>query len=218
MEFNEKWNQLSVREKIILMILIPVVMYAMVQIFVANPIDMQIKNVEAKIQKNSKNVSQILKQIQTTQNLLEQHSIIKLEKQQKNIKLKVIQQENEMKQLLEQLVPPQIMAKVIEKMLRKRGNLKLLSLANMEAIPLNQNEAKKENKNQESIVYQHPLRIEFSGKYFDVISYLKDLENSDYGFYWDAINYQVIKYPQAKITLQLSTLGTTLQWMGASNE
>lgn len=219
MAFNNQWHQLTVREKIIFMVLVPVLILAMVQLFEVNPMEARSKKVQAQIQKNAKQIELISQQIQLTQQQLAKNSTTKLNNQQKGLELKVKQQTEKMQQFLNKLVPPQLMAKTVEGMLKKRGKLKLISLANLAAIPLPEEQEKNEgNKNNSPLVFKHSLKVSFKGRYFDVLNYLKDLERSNVGFFWDAMDYQVKNYPDATITLKLFTLGTARQWMGAADE
>lgn len=219
MEFNKHWRKLTKREKILLLITVPVVLIAVVQLLLINPLENTQKRIEIQMQKNTAEISKISEQIKATQAQLSLHSTIKLERQQKELKKQIKAQKLVLASLMEKLVPPQIMAEVVEKMLKKRGRLKLLNLANLEAVGLPEsggiNSESIEKK--QPIVYRHPLQLKFKGKFFDAVKYLHDLEKSGYGFYWDAVDYQVDKYPFAIITLQLSTLGTEEQWMGAGN-
>ncbi len=50
------------------------------------------------------------------------------------------------------------------------------------------------------------LTVEFaSGDYFATLRYLERLEKLQWWF-WDALDYQVIAYPSAKVTLKLHTI------------
>lgn len=57
-------------------------------------------------------------------------------------------------------------------------------------------------------VFKHAVIIRLEGSYFDVIGYLSTLENLSWKFYWSELEYQVVEYPKAIVTLEVYTLST----------
>ena len=55
-------------------------------------------------------------------------------------------------------------------------------------------------------LYQHNFIIEFSGNYFSTIHYLKQLQKLPWQLYFDSIDYQVTKYPEADVIIHVHTL------------
>lgn len=63
-------------------------------------------------------------------------------------------------------------------------------------------------------VYRHDLTLVVAGGYFEVLEYLKALEQLPRGFFWDGIDYEVKAHPRAQVTLRLHTLSTEAGWLG----
>lgn len=57
-------------------------------------------------------------------------------------------------------------------------------------------------------VYQHAVVLHLSGSYFQVLDFVKALEATGVRFYWDRLDYQVQRYPQAEIEIRVYTLST----------
>ncbi|WP_370981432.1 hypothetical protein [Agaribacterium sp. ZY112] len=57
-------------------------------------------------------------------------------------------------------------------------------------------------------VYKHSVVFKLKGNYFDLLSYLKALEQSSWQFYWSSLDYKVTKWPGAEIQLEAYTLST----------
>jgi len=55
-------------------------------------------------------------------------------------------------------------------------------------------------------MFEHGLEIAFRGNYFDTLDYLKQLEKAGYQIFWNSLDYEVLNYPEAKITLSISVL------------
>jgi MSHA biogenesis protein MshJ len=47
------------------------------------------------------------------------------------------------------------------------------------------------------------MQLEFQSNYFDTIAYLKQLENLPWCLSWDSLEYNVINYPNAAVTIKL---------------
>lgn len=74
------------------------------------------------------------------------------------------------------------------------------------------NTGKQTNKSESNLtnvgVFKHAVVIQLEGSYFDVVDYLSALENLPWKFYWAELDYRVIDYPKAIVTLEVYTLST----------
>jgi MSHA biogenesis protein MshJ len=60
----------------------------------------------------------------------------------------------------------------------------------------------------------HPVRLELTGNYFAIRDYLLALESLPVKYYWRSFKYQVETYPQARLILQVYTLGSREEFIG----
>ena len=128
------------------------------------------------------------------------------------------------------LIPAPQLPVVLRDVLRQRGQLALLSLQALpaQAIALDtpsaegKNAAQHESENDDPEqgssspqktapaapvhLYKHSVRVRFKGRYFDVQRYLAALENSEWRFYWENLEYRVVRYPHAEVTVDVFTL------------
>jgi len=64
-----------------------------------------------------------------------------------------------------------------------------------------------DNSERESVgVYKHSTSLKIKGGYFQVLEYVRRLENLTWRFYWDRMSYSVSTYPQAEIEIRVYTL------------
>ncbi len=63
-------------------------------------------------------------------------------------------------------------------------------------------------------VFEHGISLEMSGGYFDTLHFLKELEKHHLSVVWDAIDYEVVKYPKASIKIMMHTLGLDEDFIG----
>lgn len=130
------------------------------------------------------------------------------------------QADAQLKGKLHGLIAPQQMAKMLESVLQQHHDLKLLKLQSLPATPL-VTRAKSSDKGKidkpvrkTAEVFRHGLQLEFEGSYLATLAYLKSLQALPWEFYWDEVQLQVDKYPQAKVTIIVHTLSMTEGWIG----
>ncbi|WMN55762.1 MSHA biogenesis protein MshJ [Vibrio fluvialis] len=110
----------------------------------------------------------------------------------------------------ESLVSPTQMATLLQTVLDNSTKLKLISLQSLPAEPI------VPSKEDPSAVkyYVHPVRLELTGNYFAIRDYLLALESLPVKYYWRSFKYQVETYPQARLILQVYTLGSREEFIG----
>ena len=122
---------------------------------------------------------------------------------------------SEIERQLSGLIAPEKMADVLRSMLQQQEKLKLVSLKNMPVAPFNPSgqTVESEPKEGEAGLYQHSMELVMDGEYFDVLEYIKRIESLK-GFSWETMNYEVIDYPKARVTIKISTLSLEEDWIG----
>ncbi|SON50690.1 type 4a pilus biogenesis protein PilO [Vibrio tapetis] len=131
-----------------------------------------------------------------------------------DIKLEQLQLQSELldaqlDEIVKNLVTPNQMAELLEQVLNSSKNLKLQSLQSLPAEPIMSN-----GQAVNAGYFIHPVRIELSGKYFDIQTYLSTLEAMPVRYFWRSFQYQVDEYPTANLTLVVYTLGTGQEFIG----
>jgi MSHA biogenesis protein MshJ len=73
---------------------------------------------------------------------------------------------------------------------------------------IDSNAASRETKPQGSGVYKHGVVLRLRGDFFHILALIKALENLQWKFYWESLDYVVTDYPQAEIELRVFTLSS----------
>jgi MSHA biogenesis protein MshJ len=110
------------------------------------------------------------------------------------------------------LVPPKEMARLVEQVLKRNRALEVIRVENLPPAPLL--DAKDGIKTTQQIVYKHGLRIQFKGRYTDIVNYLRALESLPWKVFWGEISLQTEAYPFSTITLVVYTLSLQQGWIG----
>lgn len=111
-------------------------------------------------------------------------------------------------------IDPSRMARVLEDVLKQKTDLQLVRLESLPAEYMFAETEQQKEKKTKAGLYRHGFKMELTGSYLHTLDYLKSLEALPWDFYWDAIEIKVLKYPQAKIVLQLYTLSLKEGWIG----
>ncbi|MEZ8825675.1 type 4a pilus biogenesis protein PilO [Vibrio amylolyticus] len=115
---------------------------------------------------------------------------------------------HELSSVIDTLVSPTQMTLLLEEVLTQSKKLRLVSLETLGA------ESITKEQSQDSGYYLHPVRIEVTGSYFDILNYLQSLESMPAKYYWRSFKYQVEEYPKARLVMEVYTLGARKEFIG----
>lgn len=60
---------------------------------------------------------------------------------------------------------------------------------------------------------ERDIIIKLQGSYFSVMNYLQAIEKLEWRVFWDRLEYNVIQYPIAEVTLQIHTFNSQGDWL-----
>lgn len=62
--------------------------------------------------------------------------------------------------------------------------------------------------------YKHGMEIQFTGDFFSTMNYMRKLEQLDWGFFWESVDFAVADYPQSAASIRVFTLSLNPNWIG----
>lgn len=206
LELNQRFLTLSHREQWLIAVTAWVAILVVGFMFIIQPQITTSNNIKMSLIKTNND-------IQTVQNeliLAKRKLTLNPNKELENKIAQYKQQNNVLAKQLENkigsLVTPTQMAQLLEQVLRHSSALKLESMTSLpskQLIPGN-----------DLGYFIHPVSLNFRGRYFDVVNYLKILETLPVKYYWLSLNYQVDQYPWANVELKVYTLGESKDFIG----
>lgn len=109
-----------------------------------------------------------------------------------------------------ELIDPAEMAQVLEGVLNRQKQLRLLNMSNLgaEALTVTEDPIK-------PVFYKHGLEIELEGTYLACLDYLEAIEALPWRFYWQVLDLDVQEFPNNRIRIEISTLSMDEEWIGA---
>lgn len=109
---------------------------------------------------------------------------------------------------LKNVIPSAYMASLLEKLLAKATDVKLISLDSL--APESVLQLGQENKMN---LYQHGARLSLQGEYFAVMRFLESIENMPDKLHWRMLNISVEKYPLANVLVEFYTLSINKEFI-----
>lgn len=109
------------------------------------------------------------------------------------------------------LVAPERMAQLLEQVLARNGRLQLVALDTLPVTDFADNARGAAGSGRQ--MYQHGVQITVRGTYADLTQYLQGLERLPVRMFWGMAKMDVVKYPQAELTLTLYTLSLDKTWL-----
>lgn len=163
---------------------------------------------------------QLQNQIVANYQLLEDVNILNAEKQQKlnvsankeieeqivDLTVEIELADLELGNKVAGLVSASEMPVLMETVLKKSGNLKLLSMVSQPPVEFASTEDKR--------YYIHPIELVLKGTYFNIVNYLASLEALPIKYYWSSVDYQVLSYPSAQVQINVYTLSESPVFIG----
>lgn len=116
----------------------------------------------------------------------------------------------------DKLVPPEKMADLLRQVLAKNGQLRLIELQTLPVtLFIESAEGDKTAKaaTLEKQIFKHGVQLTVRGSYADLTQYMASLEKLPARMFWGMAKLNVVKYPDAELTLTLYTLSMDKVWL-----
>lgn len=211
LEWSSRVAALEVRERVIVLVALLVVGLFIWGQFVFAPLQDRHKRAANTLNSLKQQQADLGQQLVLLEQRLADDPNRELRTQQANLQKQLVGMRSQIENQLSGLIAPEKMADVLRSMLHEQEQLKLISLKNLPVEPFHQSEG--ELKEGETALFSHSMELVLDGEYFDVLGYIKRLESLK-GFNWQTLNYEVINYPKARVTLKISTLSLEEDWIG----
>lgn len=211
-QLAERVDALSLRERALVFVSVMALTYLLALNVLFAPLRAEHKRLEESVRTRSGQVETINRQVQV---LLEGAGAdVEAPHRQKLAAL-----ERELEELDRRLeavtggtVSPREMARLLEQMLARNRRLELVSIESLP--PVRAVEGQDSADAKLAMVYRHAVRLEFRGRYFDIVEYLKSLEALPWKVYWGEIALETERYPRSRVVLVLQTLSRHPGWVG----
>jgi len=212
-------DTLSVRERAMIFVALLASVFFVVQFALLDPLEREAKQFTVDIKKQNKDLTRIRDQQQEVLNRAGLDPDEGSRTQIANVQRNLIDLDKRLRDMTVDLIPPNEMANVLEEVLTRDTDLKLVGIKVLAPKPLTDlsEDEEKESAEIESTlpgVYQHSLQIELEGTYLSTLGYMQALEALPRRFYWGEVDFEIDEYPRARILIIVNTLSLNEAWIG----
>lgn len=154
-------------------------------------------------------------ELTTLQQAMQAHELSKERLLLSSLELDLKGLDEKLAQAAVNLIPPQQLPEILERVIASDKRLKLVTLQNQPAERLStSSDASELLEDEDNVLYRHQFRMTLQGNYQATVDYLDRLEQLPWRIYWDALRYDVTDYPLATVTIDMYTLSTHKKWIG----
>lgn len=127
---------------------------------------------------------------------------------------RMVQMDTDLRQAQHELVAPDRMPKLLQSLLQKDRQIKLVALTTLQVAGLMDGvEGDKTAGSPALGIYKHGFEVTLEGGYIDLMRYVAALEASPWHMLWSNISLQAGAYPQSTLKLTLYTLSLDQAWL-----
>ncbi len=218
-DLSVKVDQLSIRERILVLITSLCVVFLLWQVLIFDQINYLKDKISSNASKMQQQISNLQGQITQVSTTLSLDPVVRLEEQIK----KLYKENEELKSKLfgmkEKLISPAQMMLILKNILDNK-NLEVISLKNLPPVSVltNLEEKDQEEENEESKltfkVYKHGLEIVLNGSFFQVRDFLLEAERLPYKLLWEELEFAITEYPLARVKIVIRALSVNTGLIG----
>ncbi len=215
---------MSLRERVLIFLAAAFVLIALVNALFLDPLLVQQKNLSDQVIQQQEKIKEKQAEIGALLLAQQENKSSPLHQRLREAKQQLAEGDAWLQSNSQRLVQPDEMADLLQRVLRKNSQLRLISLKTLPATPLVERPAKGDGKEPDAAsaatvaepekqVFKHGVRFAVSGSYAALLQYLTELERLPVKMFWGMADMKVEKYPDVVLTLTLYTLSLDKTWM-----
>jgi len=213
-KYADAIDAMPLRERSMFFGAFALVLMTLLQVFLLDPVLSRRNQLSAQIAQQEEETKAILARIQTLIRPEAEDRDALNRARLKSLRAQMEQLDRQFEQQQKQFVAPEKMAALLEDMIAKHRNLKLISLRNLP--PANLSEAAGGAQARAAgprAVFRHAVELKLSGSYFDLLDYVDALERMPQQVFWEAFDLRAAQYPESVLTLTIYTLSQDRSWL-----
>lgn len=213
-DLMDRFDQLSLRERIILLVAAVLLIALIWDSIFMNPLDRERKNRLQQVDVLRAEVSGLEQSIET----MVAQGADDPDKNRKDeagkLRAEIVDLDHRLEGATAGLIAPKEMTQVLEQVMHKAKRLTLHNLRSLPPEGVKVPGRELGASAQPISVYRHGVELELSGGYLDTLYFLESLEDLPWHFFWDRIEFVADPPSKGHIKLRLYTLGLDKDWIG----
>lgn len=239
--WEKRFDALASREKMIIALVLLAFVVMIFQLVAISPLMLKRDKIQKQQSQLTQDVNALRLERETLNQAIVAGPKRQKQKQVEQLQQEIATLDQQIAATTATMIPPRMMTDVLHEVMQLRKNLRLVQLENLPPVPLLEEiipaagAAAGSNVPQKNVagsqardsvgsaaskeaveigLYRHGVKLVFEGDYLATVEFLQSLEQESWRFFWQALQYDVEKYPKARITLTLYTLSPERAWLG----
>lgn len=224
--FASMIDERATRERVLILLTVSVVVAALLQSLLLGPVLAERKRLVPEIQNDQSEAAKMAAQVQTLVRDKAADPDAALKSRLAELAARQTALQRQIDAQSAELVPPEKMPAVLEKILANNPRLQLMEvktlprtsiLVEKEAAPARgQAPQAKPNASDEkklAEIYRHGVEVTLRGSYLDLLAYLKEIESLPVRMFWDKVKLSATAYPSVTMRFVVYTISLEKVWL-----
>ena len=210
-----KIDGMSLRERALIFAALAFALVSLINMLFLDPLLAQQKQLSSQVVQQQEKMKEIQAQLGSLLDAKQADEHAPQRERIRQLREQIAQGDAFLKETQDKLVPPEKMADLLEQVLTKNSGLQLVALNTLPVslfIEPNADAAAKMTGTERQI-YKHGVQMTVRGNYADLLQYLTALEKLPTQMFWGNARMNVVRYPNAELTLTLYTLSLDKTWL-----
>lgn len=232
-KFAGRIDAMSLRERSLVFLMAAAVLIALINSLLIDPLQAKQVDLAKQMKQDEDKITAIHAQVQTLVQARSGDGDAAKRARLDTLRQEIAKSDEALRTMQKGLVQPDRMVGLLEDILRREGQLQLVSMKTlpvgdildgseskekpMSALVSEKKENFKENFSAavpgSPLVYKHGVELVVKGNYTDLTQYLTRLEGLPWQMFWGKAELKVEEYPKAALTLTLFTLSLDKTWL-----
>jgi len=227
-QLMDKIDALTVRERGMILLAVLAVIVFVWDMFLMQPLDARQQRLQSQLEMKRAEVQALNIELQQLVSELSEDPNAANRARRETLREELAALEAQVQETTAELVDPAQMPRLLRTVINRTEGVSLASLEGLGVSPLVGGESGS-NKGSDggpavpegasagelATAFRHGMRIRFEGEYLTTLDYLRRLEDLEWGFFWDAIDFEVKEYPASETSIKIYTLSLTRDWIRA---
>jgi len=202
-------NAMTQREKLILLVVILVMILFLYMQLLWSPHWQSQRQAAQQTQTALALKTGLSSQQQALQQAIAKDPNVALRQENRQLEIQLSAKQDELRASLSRLVAPDEMSAILIALLGNNPGLKVVLVDKLPTVKIQQGEGE-----DAAVLYNHRVRIVVEGGFFDALQYVQKIEAENGRLRLINLDYEVSRYPNAQLMLELETLGLDERWLG----
>jgi MSHA biogenesis protein MshJ len=211
-KLRDKYHTLSKRQKVLVFLVSAVLLFMLGNLFLVSPVKKRAAATAAQVTALQDDTLETQTKIDLLLHEVQASLANPGSAKSRTLRGQIDELDDQLVEYYDNLIPASKMGEILQQALTSESGLKLQSIKSLRVERLSAYESADE---QESVaLFRKGIQLRFEGDYFSTVNYLKKLENLEWKLLWGSLDYKVMDYPTATVTIQVYTLSSEEGWIG----